>query len=317
MSPTTKRIVVSLALLVGAQIIAPQTQGNCDNARLLVSPAPVVTPGIQLDSNGNPLEGTTVTSNFNATFWALGSGDPTPGAGNDSGGFSVGDWVRSYPGYPAYLRGHWAADPRIDGCIDDAELLKTVVLFSDIDPQTQEGVFAVVELSADRLRNYVFDPNAGDHEPSPMHGAGAPSQQAIRLVPIPSPTIVHASMSGPGELEVLAHIGSVAREGFYAAATDALVKGYRLFYRSQSNSPATPDDRRRSSDWTLAKPLADEQRNEAIEIDSPLQFRIACQPGSEVRLAASLVFDSGFELPVLSADAKGVVCGPGSSDERQ
>jgi hypothetical protein len=149
--------------------------------------------------------GPPVSPGMRGVFWALGSGNPIVGLGNDSGiftgGFTANDfWLKQvsatfYPGGlyhfaawvslklgPSYTVGPpvtWSA-PDADGCGPSGNPPAQVcTCFLLTDQWNNEGYFATLSARSDVLGNTRFDPG-----------------QTIRLAPIPRPVIV-ATSAGP------------------------------------------------------------------------------------------------------------------------
>ena len=102
----------------------------------------IYTPGI------DPVPGVASSMTFGAVghFWALGFGDPVVGIGLDSGSFpavdgATGGWLDLLLGYPATILTTWAADNRIDECIDDATTDPdcTAILFRPKKPRRKKS----------------------------------------------------------------------------------------------------------------------------------------------------------------------------------
>lgn len=240
----------------------------------------IYSPGCGLTCPGGT---TSVTPAARGEFWALGAGDPAVGSGIDSGGWPAFDgpngWSYIYPGYPTYIRGDWNADPRIDGCIDD-ECMAVLVT----DATDDDGYFALITAAQDAQGGYSFS-RPGN---------------AIDLAPIPPPTIVGSQVLPAGSrLDLLV---DTPAGGLYpdAACADALV-GYRVWFRLLPLGSSPPDSRDPADGWQLADAAT-------IPIGQQATLDFDCVFQSNLYVATSLVFDSGYESAVLSANSTRVSC---------
>ena len=244
---------------------------------------------------GYPCQGvgdTSVTADFTGVFWRLGSGDPIDGAGIDNGGFPAldgpqGGWVHYVPSYPAYLYSHWAADSRIDGCIDGPAPPHCMAIALG-DQLGGTGYFALLTAAAEAPLDFSF-----------LQPGGAP----IQLAPLPRPAVVASTLTPDGILlTVLPEL--LPDEAFYLDATPACeaeaVTGYRIYRRTLA--PGEPSDPERSlTAWELAGGGAG-PGGAPLPLDVPAEILFDERCGTLV-LALSLAFDSGFETPVVSADS--------------
>lgn len=120
--------VLGIALVAAVALLLPmQAQATCGSDISFGSYYSFVT-----NTGGD----TTVSPTLRANFWALGSGNPALGAGNDNGPIVEGtNWLVQYGGGLAVLSG-WAART-YDGCPDSAEPVfanqRMVLAFSDND----------------------------------------------------------------------------------------------------------------------------------------------------------------------------------------
>lgn len=94
--------------------------------------------------------------------------------------------------------------------------------------------------------------------------------------------------------------------------TPDVVQGYRIYAQVVKDGNSFSADRNRSTsdstgDWVLT--TGGESSIEGIPSHSEiLQVGIPCGPGDDVYLAATLVFDSGFETQYVSDDMAPIRC---------
>lgn len=116
--------VLGIALVAAVALLLPmQAQANCGS-------------DVSFGSYYSFVTGTVNGPSLRANFWALGSGNPALGAGNDNGAIVETDnWLVPYGGGLAVLSG-WAART-YDGCPDNAVPVfsdqRMVLSFSDVD----------------------------------------------------------------------------------------------------------------------------------------------------------------------------------------
>ena len=165
-------VIAAMMSLIGA-VGFDGTRAACPSARIFTSSqgvptSYVYTPGV-CDTGYCTSGQTSVSADFLGAFWRLGLGNPSPGvvAGVDNGGFPAldgpdGGWVRYYPGYPAFIDSHWAADPRIHGCIDGSSGEPRCMAILLGDQLDATGYFALLTDAADTAMNYDFHYGVGD-----------------------------------------------------------------------------------------------------------------------------------------------------------
>ncbi len=219
--------------------------------------------------------GSNTTGSIVGSFWALGSGNPVVGAGNDSGGWQPMDqWLPSAePG--VWLSGAWSSSPLIDGCINGAiapgessEIM--AVGLSDQDIFGSRGYFAAAAVSRHPGSFPEFDFSTG-------------IQTNILMAPLPRPRF----FISPTSIQVFhPSLTDVAR-GFYSdgsADLNQVIVGYRIYKRV---GWPVPPDRRRSS-WTALSPVLGLNQDWSSS-------QCFCCGGSSLAFATALVFSGGFE----------------------
>jgi hypothetical protein len=325
---TTISLAAALSLLIAAS--AGPTRAACPEPREFpVETLFVCTPGINDDCGAGwwhfhsfPYHGdeSIFVEELRGAFWAMGSGNPLIGVGDDSGFWDVSEWamVRSrvvcdpYLGCvrlttPPTIEGDWTADPMVDGCIDDDDDACMMLMLAD--QHAGEGFFALL--------------SAGGGTPFDLRGAcqiGVPFSPdycwAI-LAPIPAPraggmrragiSIVKVNIDAPSMDDLAAGLYTDRR-----CDSDA-VYGYNIYQYVGEEQGVPPKDRHIGADWALLNA-------EAIQPGTSTAVSISCRKRDAAYLAGSLVFESGFETPYLSADSEPINCGappryaPGSQE---
>ncbi len=229
------------------------------------------------------------------SFWALGWGDPLPGAGHDNGAFPAhrpGTWDgwlvgAGNTGILAYLFGEWV-DPRVDGCVmlpPVPQPAKVVVALSDGTPWT--GLFNVSCAAWRPWWSFDFAISLRDD---------------IRLVPIPRIVESRCSRDGGTVSYTLSHrplVGGV-QPGDCGTETP-LVTGYRVYWRAVPRGATPPAGRERGLWDLLAGPFP---------LDTNGTGSLPYMADDDVYFATSLVFDSGFETAHVSESTFTSQCAP-------
>ena len=136
-----RSILGCLASLLAVLAAPAPAHGSCVDPRAFGSLlgsrfSYVYTPGYA--KPGEP----STSPRLDGSFWMLGFGDPEVGSGVDNGGFPAAEWTGAYSDpdwtYPTYIGpaggNGWDADPRIDGCADDAPAPRCMgILLGDAD----------------------------------------------------------------------------------------------------------------------------------------------------------------------------------------
>lgn len=268
----------------------------CNNPRIVSSVYPrgslsyVYTPGLAPSETAS-----SVSESLQGYFWALGGGQPGHREGLDNGAFlALGErgWVQRPLGYPATIDTTWSAASQIDGCIDDAAAEAgprcVAVLLSD--QAAGQGFYALVTAAPSALGNYSLAQQ--DNAP-------------LVLAALVSPQLSSAATTPTGaSANVRVDAGSGGKYLDPACSTETVV-GYRLYAQTVVHAAPAPGDLRRdeSHGWTLASGGQPLSFGATTAITSP------CAASQDLYLAASLVFDSGFETPHLSRPAGPIRCG--------
>jgi len=295
----TQTVVVSVAIILLAAI-APRIHATCF-ARLFNSSnalgySYVYTPGV---THGP--DATTVSEKMRGAFWMLGNGVPgsVPDQGIDNGRFEAIEvsgpgcfhygWVRGFPPYGAYIGGpSWSSNMNIDGCPDSITSGQKCMAVLLTDEVNGVGYFALLTDEADASQNYDF-----------VQAINGP----INLVPMPIPTVTGVIQLVALTVEIGVHTSFAdLNGGLYldvGCATVVDLLGYKIRYQSVPVGSPAPSDRSIEL-WTDATP------GKIVPLsgpDSAVTITASCTSPAEVYLATSLVFDSGFETPHVSANS--------------
>jgi hypothetical protein len=256
-----------------------------------------VYPGV---SNG---PGPSVSSSVNGSWWALGAGNPTNGVGVDNGTQGAAGYWLFYGGtsaggnyYPYYVAGAWSGDLGIDGCIDNtgsnpalADTDQCMYLLISDEDGAGNGYFALLSDNADGLGNYDFSTTG-----------------QIVLQAVPKPRILGSTRVDASQVDLtvgLSNVPAGPADGVYGGSCGAGPTNFRL-YKSNvpRNGPAPVSrDLDDAQTWTLA--------GEA-PVGGSAPISVTCAGDEDIYLSTSLVFDSGFELNLGSANGSAVQCGP-------
>jgi hypothetical protein len=242
-------------------------------------------------------------------FWAAGSGDPLVGVGDDSGFWDVDEWAMvwsrvvcdPYIGCvrlttPPLIDGDWTVDPMVDGCIGPGSGECMFVMLAD--QHAGEGFFALL--------------SAGGGMPFDLRGACqigvpfSPDYCWAALAPISPPGIDSLRRAGISSVKVDVDAPSIEdlAGGLYTdrRCEGNAVVGYNIYQYVGEEDGVPPKDRRIGEDWALLTA-------EPVPPGESTALRINCRKRGTAYLAGSLVFESGFETPYLSANSEPVTCG--------
>ena len=135
--------------------------------------------------------------NFAGQWWALGTGDPAPGAGADSSTWSdvVSRWGYFYgPGasygsyFPGEIAGGWGQSAEIDGCISDAGA-SACTCFALSDDDGSNTSLALLGSTANGNLDTFYDQPGTD---------GAGNAGPIILLPLVAPAVTNTVKNGDG-----------------------------------------------------------------------------------------------------------------------
>ncbi len=255
--------------------------------------------------------GTSISSSFRGSFWRMGYGGPAPGTGLDNGSWPALEpdnqgWVKFDPGEPAYLDGDWAFDRRTDGCLGDAPGTKCLAIVLG-DQQSATGYFAVLTDEAGLNGEFRFD---------------EPGSAPIRLEMMQRPFIGGTAKPNAYTVVVNTSPYNVPPAALHldspTCSTGAVV-GYKIYHQKLARDAPAPVDRTRddgnpATGWELA-PGGSGPGGAPLPLGSPAQVSFTCHTVKDVYLAASFVFDSGFETPHVSRNSSRIFCGTCATDD--
>jgi hypothetical protein len=271
----------------------------------------VYTPGL-CDSGppcGSDL-GSSISSSFRGSFWRMGFGTPALGAGIDSGSWPALEpndrgWVKYDPGQPAYVDGDWAFDRRTDGCLGDAPGTKCLAMVLG-DQLVATGYFALLTDEAGPDGEFRFD---------------EPNSAPIRLEMLPRPFLSSTSKPNPYTLLVNTSAYNVPNAALHLdapACSQGAVTGFKVYYQMTERDAPAPVDRTRddgnpATGWELA-PGGTGPGGAPLPLGTQAHVSFTCYTVKDVFIAASFVFDSGFETPVVSRNSSRIFCGTCATD---
>ena len=272
--------------------------------------------------------GPPVSPDLFGVFWALGTGDPRIGHGDDNGSWSPSGWTKHAvfydPGYNYYYPA-WmtvpdgspelpGSDPdwsdASDGCVlnagpttgfDGTEC--TAVLLAD--HWADSGYFALMTASIGALQDFAFPVS---------------SSNPIVLRQVPEP--IHQSYDPLNPFDpwscsrVQVVVPAIPSDALYLepACGDAVILGYKVYGQCVQRGAMPPTDRSRDdgnpqTGWELVAG-GELPTGEPLPPGQSTRVELGCSafPEQDGYLALSLVFDSGFELPFLSANAPRISC---------
>ena len=274
--------------------------------------APAMYPG------GNP----PVTAAFSSVFWAMGTGNPVVGAGDDNGGFTDDNWFAYYalPAYGFYESGqiftNWGAAAVIDGCLSnsgpttdpDPGLECTCMLLLDQDGT--DGYYAMISNSTNAVSDTFYTQPGSD---------GNGNSGPIVMAPIPSPTINGATWRDPGsggDGNVEVNVTVAGNPGDYILDPGVCggcgPTGYKVMMLNTARGVPGPTTREASA-WTEA-PLVGGGLQGETALGASVDVETVCGGDEWVYLATMLTFDSGYTADYVSGDSTIVECGSTLAD---
>lgn len=253
-------------------------------------------------------------------YWALDTGDPTPGAGDDNGthggsfsngGISQGgcgdEWICTIEAdnatysYPGVFFGGYASTSEVDGCGVAAFPATRCTCVLITDEWNGDGYFLVTSAL---------------HDPSGVFDFTQPVDAPLQLVPIPAPGITGTQRLQPS-LDVVSDVklpppasGVYLKDGCDCAPT-----GFKVLQTILPRGSAAPTSRQVAA-WN-APPDAD--GNPQPSTGAPfgtmpaqgISVRSACgMMNTDVYLTTQLVFPRGYTAQHVSSNSGRIECGP-------
>jgi hypothetical protein len=259
------------------------------------NPSPYGYPGSFYSYTGPPID----TGSLTAVWWALGTGDPAIGAGDDNGSWDASRWITFYSGqgpggtfyYGATFATGWSAG-EVDGCIANNATGCNCMLLTQQAPG-DVARFALLSQAATPAGDAFFV---------------LPGNAPILMVPIPSPQIVSSTRDANLDLTVTASLPSPGAGVYQLGGCDCNLS-YRIreIVQTRGLSPPTSRD---AADWGGVQ-------NPVDAADTTSSIFSACgATNTDVYLATELVPDpaSGFTSPLVSELATRIECGPTLAD---
>ena len=265
-------------------------------------------PAVYSYDGANPAP-TPLSAAANITFWAVGTGDPAVGFGDDNGAYDIiaggGFYFGGYT-YSSYIPGGYLQagvvnatwEGGTDNCVGSNNCM--CVLFSDQDGDA--GFFAIGGGSSDANVNTVINLGGSD---------GNGNNEAIALVGIAAPSITGSTRDQGTfnvNLDVSAALpagGNYVQNGCACGPT-----GFKVLQSIVPRGNMPPSDRNNGA-WTEPT-LGDGTSAQPVSgFSTTVNIRSSCGTSdTDVYLATSLQFDSGFGAAVVSGNSSRVECGP-------
>jgi len=288
-----------VALGVVALVLPAPASASCGNP-LTFNQGGYVCPGGYYCYILSGATGSDDIASLQADFWALGTGDPAVGSGDDDGSRANSDWLTRFGAtYPIYMRNtnNWS-QPNIDGCIENPAAPgteKMIALFSDQATDGSTSYWAV----AGALRVPADSPqfNFKNNPASDIAMVEAPLVQIVASRKI-SDTVVEVDVACPN-----------LSAGFYSDGNvlfSEAVQGCAIFQQQLTVGSAGPTGAgsRATSNWTSIGTVASGSTGTVT-----LSGCNAVDNFSNY-LAAGVAFDSGFTTNFVGANSNRVDCGP-------
>jgi hypothetical protein len=249
------------------------------------------------------------TPRFEATFWALGSGDPIVGPGDDAGIWTVPpyDWAYHNPTYYGYYHyagsifAGWGAHGGIDGCLQNNPPGScTCVLLTDQDSAV--GYFAIAGNAASAGLWWTQLDQPGND--------GAGNAAPIVLAPIPKPIFLSVSRRpGTFHIDATMTVPAIPEADYTLGGCDCGPIGYRIVEQVIPRLSPPPLDRDATLWQAMTTPGGGAQP--ITPLGAPVTIESICgYLDNDLYIAAELYFDSGFKSPVVSRNSTRVECGP-------
>jgi hypothetical protein len=297
-------VVLALGSPAFAVCVAPRTfassGGTAAEAYVYRSDVAAAWGGVYPDVSSGP--GPSLSPSVRGSWWSLGSGNPQPLVGVDNGTQGAAGYWLFYGGtsaggnyYAYYIAGSWSGDVAIDGCIDTTGSNPAapdpdqcmMLMINDTDG-AGNGYFALASDNADGIGNYDFSTTG-----------------QIVLQPVPKPRVIGSTRVDASQVNLTVGIDPVPAgpgEGIYTTCGSGPAQ-FRLYKSNVPRNGPAPDSR----DLTDAQTWAFAGEG---PVGGSTGISVTCSGDEDIYLAASLVFDSGFELELGSANGTRVQCGP-------
>ncbi len=249
-----------------------------------------------------------VSSSLAGSFWQAGEGDPAPNAGVDNGAYPAlkldgTGWVKTDDvAGPAWIDGEWSSAGGVDGCINLSPSADCMALIL-ADQNNSIGYFAALTAEAAASGEYGFDQPGGAHI-------------TLAQIPLPLNTASHNINSYTKTVDLFVQPPA---SGLYldpSGCGAGLVSGYRVYQFETPRDAPAPVDRTIASGWTLS--VGGELPNgNPIPLGQSTTITLTCYTAVDIHVASTLVFESGFELSMVSRRPFYVLCSNCETDDDQ
>lgn len=254
--------------------------------------------------------GPALTSNTKSAFWALGFGNPTPGAGADNGNFggsadlnypSTGtQWLLSTVFGSFYFAGQtlggWGTAASVDGCVLDNPGTCSCVLITD-DRGDGVGRYALISNTANMTGQFLLS-----------QPGGAP----IQLQPIPAPGIAGTTRLGNFDVDVDVKIPNAGSGLYELGGCTCAPTGFKVVQQILPRGSGAPVSRDVSG-WAEPNTSGGGSQGTAnfgVGMSDGVQVRSECGASdTDVYFATQLLFPDGFSAGHVSANSGKMECG--------
>jgi hypothetical protein len=240
-----------------------------------------------------------VSPNFAGKFWALGTGNPLPGAGDDSNTWDASNWFYFYGpgGYGSFFAGEvftgWGGSAQIDGCVPLGGCT-CMLLTDEIGGVTYS---ALLSAQADATNSTFFNQPGTD---------GAGNGGPIMLMPLATPQIVTTVKNGIG-VDVTVNVPPVTAGIYQKDGCDCSgSRTYEIWAKELIEGSAPPVDRT-TDGWTLLS------GGNALGTSATAFAPCDTATGVDLYIATRVVDDpasgGGFGSDTVSDISSRIVCG--------
>lgn len=294
-----RKALVILALFGLASVPASAICVDAPTFGSIVGPCPTTVDG--LCAFVTPVPGHTPYE-MTGFWWNMLTGVPAVASGNDNGSWTItgdvdaGDWMFDVGGGRMVPFGTWGQTDKIDGCYStQAGFAESVNIMAVFDQGAGVGYHAAVGV--------MRTPWWADEWDYSLSEGGAHDGMDKPLMPIVKPYVVASDKNTvPGS--VILTLDGLTVDGVEGVYHDSLVssanivKGVKLY---AINAAAPPTDRTRAAWGTAVATYLFDGVDETVTL--------ACASGTWY-LAYSIVYDSTFESPYVSANSTPINCDP-------
>lgn len=233
-----------------------------------------------------------------ADYWALGSGNPTDGSGNDSGNYEW-DGSGGTQAWGVKFAGGWSwstdtENGTTDGCPSGSDMIVSITDQS-ADGQTGYYLVTAADENTANKKDYDFGQNGG----------------SLTLQAIPTPTITSSSRAGNDITVNLSWTNNLAAayvDNNTGNAASAVVTGWSVLKQEVARGSAAPASRG-AGGWTSVH-----TESGSGAITATLTFACDTPASNEVFLALAPALDSGIVPGHVGANSTRIECDPNMAD---